>query len=359
MSEHQDTRSPEQIQRDIQQTRAEMSETLDAIRDKLSPGELLDQALNYFKSNSNDNQQGMGETASQWASSVGESIKQNPVPVALIGAGLAWLMLGGSSRTSSPSPRTRAHDPYYIGSAHDDRDVTVYDAYNAPVSDARGAQERSDGLRERAGQMASGVQERVRAAGQGVSHAAASAREGVSHAAASAREGVSHAAAGARERVSGMAASAREHAGHTTDRLRYQARQQGGKTKETFNYLRDEQPLVLGALGFALGAALGAGLPPTEREDELMGETRDQLVRRAEELGEEQLERAKHVASAASGAAMEQANREGLTQERADQTLRQTTEKLERVASASIEAAKKEANQTEQPAESTHPTPRS
>ena len=33
MSEHQDTRSPEQIQRDIQQTRTEMSETLDAIRD--------------------------------------------------------------------------------------------------------------------------------------------------------------------------------------------------------------------------------------------------------------------------------------------------------------------------------------
>jgi hypothetical protein len=38
MSESQDTRTSEQIQREIQQTRSEMSETLDAIREKLSPG---------------------------------------------------------------------------------------------------------------------------------------------------------------------------------------------------------------------------------------------------------------------------------------------------------------------------------
>ena len=50
MSESQDTRTAEQIQREIQQTRSEMSETLDAIRDKLSPGEILDQALAYFRS---------------------------------------------------------------------------------------------------------------------------------------------------------------------------------------------------------------------------------------------------------------------------------------------------------------------
>jgi hypothetical protein len=314
MSEYQDTRSPEQIQRDIQQTRTEMSETLDAIRDKFSPGELLDQALRYFKSSNSGDRSGVGETASQWASSLGDTVRQNPVPVALIGAGLAWLMMGGGSRrTASPEPR-----PHFY-------DAPVYDAYDTPVSMTRDAQEHSGGLKERVGEMASGVQERMSAAG---------------------------------ERVGGMAASARERVGHTADRLWHQARRQGGRTQETFNYLRDEQPLVLGALGFALGAALGAGLPPTHREDELMGETRDHMVQRAQELGEEQLDKAKQVASAASSAALDQAHQEGLTQERADQTLRQATEKIERVANASIEAAKKEVNQQDHPSESTRTSQR-
>jgi hypothetical protein len=170
--------------------------------------------------------------------------------------------------------------------------------------------------------------------------------------------GVQERMSAAGERVGGMATSAREGIGHTAERLRHQARQQGGRTKETFSYLRDEQPLVLGALGFALGAALGAGLPPTQREDELMGEARDQVVHRAQELGEEQLDRAKHVAAAASGAALEQANREGMTRERADQTMRQATEKMERVANASVEAAKQEANRQEHSTESTRTSPR-
>jgi len=251
---------------------------------------------------------------------LGDTVKQNPVPVALIGAGLAWLMMGGSRHPARPEPHTRPYDT---------PDVTVYDAYNAPLS---GTQEHSSSLRQRAGEMASGVQGRLSAAGERVSHAAATTRESVSHAAASARERV----------------------GETAEHLRHQARQQGGKTKETFNYLRDDQPLVLGALGFALGAALGAGLPSTQREDELMGEARDQVVHRVQELGEEQLDKAKHVASAAGNAALDQAHKEGMTQENADQALREATEKVERVANASVDAAKQAAGQPDRPAASPH-----
>jgi hypothetical protein len=268
-----------------------MGQTLDAIRDKLSPGEMLDQAFNYFKSRSSNGGDGVGAAASQWASSLGDTVKENPVPVALIGAGLAWLMMGGSRRPDRPAPRSYT--------------------YETAVSSPQGAEDPSEGLRGRAGEMAAGVQERMSAAG---------------------------------ERVGDMAAGARESLGNTADRLRDHARQQGGKTKETFNYLRDEQPLVMGALGFALGAALGAGLPPTQREDELMGDTRDELVQRAQEMGQEQLDQAKKIATAASEAAQDQAKQEGLTQDSADQTLRDTTEKVERVAKASVEAAKKEAD---------------
>ena len=38
---------------------------------------------------------------------------------------------------------------------------------------------------------------------------------------------------------------------------------------------------MLGALGLALGATLGASLPRTETEDEVVGETRDDLMKTA------------------------------------------------------------------------------
>jgi hypothetical protein len=99
--------------------------------------------------------------------------------------------------------------------------------------------------------------------------------------------------------------------GEAADRIRYQT----VRAKETYNYLRTEQPLILGLLGFALGAAFGAGMPPTRQEDALMGEMRDEYVQRAREAGEELLEQGKRVATAAGEAVTEQADKAGLRQE--------------------------------------------
>ena len=40
-----------------------------------------------------------------------------------------------------------------------------------------------------------------------------------------------------------------------------------------------EQPLLLGALGLAAGALIGALLPTTEAEDRLLGDARDKTVK--------------------------------------------------------------------------------
>jgi len=41
--------------------------------------------------------------------------------------------------------------------------------------------------------------------------------------------------------------------------------------------LFDQQPLIAGALAFAAGAALGAALPHTKQEDQLLGEQADKV----------------------------------------------------------------------------------
>jgi hypothetical protein len=58
-----------------------------------------------------------------------------------------------------------------------------------------------------------------------------------------------------------------------------------------------------------------------------MGETRDEYVHRAKEIGGEQLEKAKQMVTEAGEAVIEQAEREGLTSEGTDQQPHETAEK--------------------------------
>jgi hypothetical protein len=55
----------------------------------------------------------------------------------------------------------------------------------------------------------------------------------------------------------------------------------------------EEQPLILGALGIALGAAIGAALPTTEQENRLLGPARDQAMSTLKQKGAESYERVK------------------------------------------------------------------
>ncbi len=127
----------------------------------------------------------------------------------------------------------------------------------------------------------------------------------------------------AKGKISAAADGTKEKLGEVRDSINTQANYQAYRAQQNFNYLLREQPLVLLGAGLAVGAALGAGLPSTRREDELMGETRDKLVDQAATVGNEYLEKTKAVASSAVDAAVEKADHEGLTpkttQDKADE----------------------------------------
>lgn len=57
--------------------------------------------------------------------------------------------------------------------------------------------------------------------------------------------------------------------------------------------LFERQPLIVGAIAFAIGAAIGAALPRTRLEDSTFGATRDDLVAEAERIYEEEKIRAR------------------------------------------------------------------
>ena len=95
----------------------------------------------------------------------------------------------------------------------------------------------------------------------------------------------------ARERVI-SARRAALSAGESTRKLA----KEGAKTAQDFF---DNQPLVVGALAVAFGAALGGLLPRNRLEDEYLGSHRDDLVRSAERIFDEERRKLETVTGAA------------------------------------------------------------
>lgn len=87
------TRRPQEIQAEIERTRREMDGTLSAIEERLTPGQIFDQGVQYLRNSG----------GAEFVSNLGDQAKQNPMPVALVGIGLAWLMATGRIHSGTQS----------------------------------------------------------------------------------------------------------------------------------------------------------------------------------------------------------------------------------------------------------------
>jgi len=72
---HNGERRPEEIQAQIARTRGDMDATLNAIEQRLTPGQMVDQGIDYLRNSG----------ANEFVSNLGGSVKNNPLPVALRG----------------------------------------------------------------------------------------------------------------------------------------------------------------------------------------------------------------------------------------------------------------------------------
>ncbi|MER9679136.1 hypothetical protein NKJ23_07355 [Mesorhizobium sp. M0184] len=84
-------KSAAELERDADIARARVADTADSIRSKMTPGQLIDEFTGIFS----------GE-GSAMLTNLKTQVRDNPLPLTLVGAGLAWLMLGkGTSVDSS------------------------------------------------------------------------------------------------------------------------------------------------------------------------------------------------------------------------------------------------------------------
>jgi ElaB/YqjD/DUF883 family membrane-anchored ribosome-binding protein len=262
-------KSPEDLEAEIEQIRRELDATLSQIERKFSPGELFDRALHYVQGGPSD-----------YATNLNAAIKANPIPAALMGISLGWLMLSTEARRG--------------GSA------------GVSFDRARGkSSEASEKIRSKAGEVSHKVSEKVHRAGERLHEMGDKAK-------AKRRDWEETRHQGA-ERTGEAMHAWKEKAYGAKGQLEESTHRYGERMKQTKGTLADaihEQPILLGVLGAAAGALLGAMLPPTRQEDEWLGESGDQIRQRARETGREQMEKAKHVASAAAETAREEGERQ-------------------------------------------------
>lgn len=97
-----------QLEREIDQQRAHIGETISALEAQFSPGQMLDKVLSYGKTN-----------GAEFSRNLVNTVRDNPVPTLLTALGVAWLMYGhGSRRASSDNYASNASygvDPDYEG----------------------------------------------------------------------------------------------------------------------------------------------------------------------------------------------------------------------------------------------------
>ncbi|HEY9345337.1 MAG TPA: hypothetical protein VIQ53_08480, partial [Inquilinus sp.] len=76
----------EQLERESEQCRTALRESLAELRSRMTPGHVLDEVLGYTRDSS----------GAAFVDNLKHRAVGNPLPLALVGTGLAWLMMGGS-----------------------------------------------------------------------------------------------------------------------------------------------------------------------------------------------------------------------------------------------------------------------
>jgi ElaB/YqjD/DUF883 family membrane-anchored ribosome-binding protein len=236
-AESRSEKSPEDIEREIEETRARMSQNIDELGDRLRPDNLKHEAKSAIRHVAQDAVSNVGEQARRTGSRLVEVIRENPLPVIAVGAGVTWLLTQRSSSEVSGNKMARY-------------------SYTGAERRQGGSWQQAPGIKGRVGEAVTGVKESVSEAATGIKGRADELATDVGE----------------------LKTRAQERAGE----LSGLARRQTQRVKTNLEHAANENPLIVAIGAAVVGLALGLLLPGTERENELMGPARDQLMDRAE-----------------------------------------------------------------------------
>lgn len=309
------TRSPEEIERQIERERAGLTDTLEDLQDRFSVEAVTRKVTDHLRENGGD----IGRSISQ-------SVKDNPMAIALTGVGLAWLIFGsGTGSTAAPARRWERRERHYGYDDHWERgDVrprhipsgeTERHAHDpswartmpytdgdgdGAQADAQSGHSLKDNVADAAKSTAQAASSKLQAARDSVGGAVGQLSDTASDLRARLAEGTEDFSDQARDRI----IAARQRAVEAREAAAHQARRGRDRAVDLF----EEQPLIAGALALAAGAAVAAALPRSRVEDDYLGERSDAAMAEAQRVFREEKEKLGKVAQAADDEARKAAS---------------------------------------------------
>jgi len=239
----------DQIRAEIEDTRAEMGQTINEIQERLNPEHLVNQvkesvreatigkverAMEMVGEKLSDVTEPAREVASRAGSKIADSVWKNPIPIGLIGLGIGMLMIRRFGGNSSRQLyRPSQQREQDLASANPERNFTP---------------------------------ERESVASKTINQV---------------KETASDLANRSTETLSNLSSQAKDSVVGVTTRIS--------------EIIRDN-PLAVGAVAVAAGAAVGLALPSTTFEKEYIGETSEMLVNKAEGVARDAVDKVQNVA---------------------------------------------------------------
>ena len=258
MNEFRKDERPEEIEREIEETRERMSHNIDALGERLSPRHLKEQA-----------KEAITDKARETGSRLSEAFRDNAVPVTMVGIGVTWMLLKRRANNGWDEYSSSTGGGTYRGR---ERRMMPYGGSSQTFGADYMEEGGRSGIRDKVSNAASKV-------GEKVSDAAGTVGEKVSGAASSVGHKVSDAASTVADRTGNIA----RRAGELGTSAKVRATDLGRRARGTAEHQLEDNPLAVAAVAAALGLALGFLLPGTDRENRVMGEARDRVVDTAKE----------------------------------------------------------------------------
>jgi len=289
-------KSSADIQREIDQDRKRIETRIDAIQERMSPGQLIDEVLAYAK----------GSGGGEYVSNLGKALKNNPLPVALMGVSLAWLMAKQGPDTAGETAPVYNED-YPLYAAHGavrrmGQPEEVGGAWYSHFSDEAG--QRFKALTDDAGRRAGNFIDASGKTYRGFKDAAGNQITQISDEAGSMFDATTGWAADTWRHIKDTAGGIAQQVSDTTGKASTSASDLNANLQNQAAHLNDvilkqfrDQPLVGGALAFAVGAAIGAALPHTEKEDEVLGDAADAVKENVTEQASGLIDQGKEIAT--------------------------------------------------------------
>ncbi len=286
------------IERDLDQTRSRLGSHLNELQDRLSPGQVLDDLMGYFR----------GSEGAAFGASLLDSVRANPLPAAITTVGLAWLM--ATNPRGAAAAKTGPALPIY---GHDDHASTLSRLTTARNAVTRNLDEpdhayaaRLDVAHGQALGLARHPEETGESFSQRVKTALGGLQDAVTRKSHDLRDQAGEALGSAQGALSSLGASAQDslksatsYAGGAVTSGGRAAGQAGGNLVSAIS----ESPVLLGALGLAAGALLGALLPHSEQEEAALGGIAGQARDTVRDLASQGMERGQRVVQAVTESA--------------------------------------------------------